>query len=37
MDIFERLRKGETIPAGDPESCKMREASLATKKNTRSP
>lgn len=31
-DIFERLRNGETIPAGDPEAYKMREASFATKK-----
>ncbi|MCC8089363.1 MAG: sugar O-acetyltransferase [Rikenellaceae bacterium] len=31
-DIFERLRKGETIPADDPEGYKMREASYATKK-----
>jgi len=30
-DIFERLRKGETIPAGDPQSYKTREASYATK------
>jgi acetyltransferase-like isoleucine patch superfamily enzyme len=31
-DIFERLRNGETIPADDPEACKLREASYATKK-----
>ena len=31
-DIFERLRNGETIPPGDPQSYKMREASYATKK-----
>ena len=31
-DIFERLRNGESIPAGDPEAFKMREASYATKK-----
>ncbi|RAV28702.1 DapH/DapD/GlmU-related protein [Sinomicrobium soli] len=31
-DIFERLRNGETIPPGDPEASKMREASYATKK-----
>ena len=31
-DIFERLRNGETIPAGDPQAYKMREASYATKK-----
>ena len=30
--IFERLRKGETISAHDPEAYKMREASFATKK-----
>lgn len=30
-DIFERLRNGETIPAGDPEAYKLREASFATK------
>jgi len=30
-DIFERLRKGVTIPEGDPQSYKMREASYATK------
>jgi len=30
-DIFERLRNGETIPAGDPQAGKMREASYATK------
>jgi acetyltransferase-like isoleucine patch superfamily enzyme len=31
-DIFERLRNGETIPSGDPQACKMREASYAVKK-----
>src|SRR4051794_26749308 len=31
-DIFERLRCGETIPSGDPEAYKLREASFATKK-----
>jgi acetyltransferase-like isoleucine patch superfamily enzyme len=31
-DIFERLRKGETILPNDPEACKMREASYNTKK-----
>lgn len=31
-DIFERLRNGETIPPGDPQAYKMREASYATKK-----
>ena len=31
-DIFERLRNGETIPAGDPQACKLREASYNTKK-----
>ncbi|WP_029902697.1 DapH/DapD/GlmU-related protein [Prevotella sp. 10(H)] len=30
-DIFERLKKGETIPAGDPQAYRMREASYATK------
>jgi len=30
-DIFERLRKGETIPAGDPQAYQMREYSYATK------
>lgn len=30
-DIFERLRNGETIPSGDPEAYKMRDASYATK------
>lgn len=32
IDIFERLKKGETILAVDPEAYKMREASFATKK-----
>lgn len=32
IDIFERLRSGETIPPNDPEACKMIEASFATKK-----
>jgi acetyltransferase-like isoleucine patch superfamily enzyme len=31
-NIFERLRNGETIPSGDPEAYKLREASFATKK-----
>jgi len=31
-DIFERLRKGESIPFTDPEAYKMREASFSTKK-----
>ena len=31
-DIFERLRKGETILPNDPKAYKMREASFATKK-----
>lgn len=31
-DIFERLRKGTTLPADDPEAWKMRAASFATKK-----
>jgi len=30
-DIFLRLRNGETIPAGDPEAYKLREASYFTK------
>jgi len=30
-DIFERLRKGETILPTDPEAYKMREASYKTK------
>jgi acetyltransferase-like isoleucine patch superfamily enzyme len=30
-DIFERLRDGETIPSGDPQRYKMREASYNTK------
>lgn len=30
-DIFDRLRKGETIPPNDPQAYKMREASFATK------
>ena len=30
-NIFERLRKGETIFPGDPEAFKLREASYATK------
>lgn len=30
--IFQRLKNGETIPAGDSEAYKMREASYATKK-----
>lgn len=31
-DIFERLLNGETIPPGDPQAYKMREASYSTKK-----
>jgi acetyltransferase-like isoleucine patch superfamily enzyme len=31
-DIFDRLKKGETILPTDPEAYKMREASFATKK-----
>ena len=31
-DIFERLRRGETILSGDPEAFKLRDASFATKK-----
>lgn len=31
-DIFERLRKGETIAPDDPQAYKMRNASYATKK-----
>ncbi len=31
-DIFDRLRKGETIPPNDPQAYKMREASYATRK-----
>ncbi len=31
-DIFERLRNGETIPSGDPQAYRMRDASYATKK-----
>ena len=31
-DIFERLRNGETIAGTNPEACKLREASFATKK-----
>lgn len=30
-DIFERLRNGEIVPADDPQSYKLREASYATK------
>jgi hypothetical protein len=32
IDIFERLRSGETIQPNDPEAYKMIEASFATKK-----
>ena len=32
IDIFERLKKGETILPSDPEAYKMREASYCTKK-----
>lgn len=31
-NIFSRLKAGETILANDPEACRMREASFATKK-----
>jgi len=31
-DIFERLRKGETIPPDDQQAYRMKEASYATKK-----
>jgi hypothetical protein len=31
-DIFERLRNGESIPADDPETCPLQEASFAAKK-----
>lgn len=31
-DIFERLKKGETISPNDPEAHKMRQASYSTKK-----
>lgn len=31
-DIFERLKKGETIPPNDPQAYRMREASYSTKK-----
>ncbi len=29
-DIFQRLRSGDSIPAGDPQAYKMREAAYAT-------
>lgn len=32
INIFQRLRNGETIPSNDPETYKMIEASFATKK-----
>lgn len=32
VDIFERLRKGETIPPDDPQAHKLRAASFETKK-----
>lgn len=32
LDIFERLKEGETILSNDPEAYKMREASYNTKK-----
>lgn len=32
IDIFERLRNGETIAPNDPQAYQMREASFATKK-----
>jgi len=31
IDIFERLRNGETIPSNDPQGYRMREASYNTK------
>jgi acetyltransferase-like isoleucine patch superfamily enzyme len=31
-DIFERLKRGETIPPSDPQAYRMREASYSTKK-----
>lgn len=31
-DIFERLKKGETIPPSDPQAYRMREAAYSTKK-----
>lgn len=31
-DIFERLRRGETIPVDDPESHKLRDVAFATRK-----
>lgn len=31
-DIFERLRNGETVPDGDPQAPKLRDASYATKR-----
>jgi acetyltransferase-like isoleucine patch superfamily enzyme len=31
-DVFTRLRRGETIPADDPEYPKLRDASFATRK-----
>jgi acetyltransferase-like isoleucine patch superfamily enzyme len=31
-DVFERLQNGETIPTGDPEAFKLREASFTTRK-----
>jgi len=31
MDIFERLRNGESIPPADPEAYQLREAAYATK------
>jgi acetyltransferase-like isoleucine patch superfamily enzyme len=33
IDIFERLRSGETIPSGDPQAYKLREACSVTKKS----
>lgn len=32
VDIFERLRRGETIPVDDPESPKLRDVAFATRK-----
>ncbi|MCW5912164.1 MAG: sugar O-acetyltransferase [Cyclobacteriaceae bacterium] len=31
-DIFEQLKNGETIPPNNPQACKLRDASYATKK-----
>jgi acetyltransferase-like isoleucine patch superfamily enzyme len=32
INVFERLRNGKTITSNDPQACKIREASYATKK-----